>query len=119
VRLDWKGFHVANSKAPFSPAKRYGPKRDKPVRRVGQGGRYDSGGVPVRWADIRGNWVSDATSAVTDAGHGILFTRSREAGALGVTVYMGDTREQFWTHEPEAAEAYLFDLIQRAQSGQL
>lgn len=86
-------------------------------------------GVPVKYAgfcggvtramsvgDTDGDLLRDTIAAVTDSGDGIMFGRTRDGGALSVSVYSNGKRASAYFVDVDTLQNALIELRQSCSS---
>src|SRR5690348_704375 len=77
----------------------------------GSSQQRSSGGGQWSWRCVDPSLLHEACCAVTDAGNGILLTRSPDGGVGGVVICVGRERYRAWVRTREEAHAVLTMLI--------
>lgn len=71
------------------------------------------------WEDAEAETLWRTIQAVTDAGDAIMFGRTRDGGAVVLTLLSGDVREKAYATGPEEVASLLAEVLSAAEADSL
>jgi len=70
----------------------------------------------MEWADIEPRYIAWVLSAITALGGAVTYGRSRDSGALMVTLLLDGERETKWISPRDDPEAVLTEIAERLET---